>query len=69
MSGKPTDVLRSWVDAFNRADVEAFADLYREDAVSHQVIDDPVTGRGAIREMFAVEFAAAEMTCLVEFFF
>ena len=66
MSEKPTDVLRSWVEAFNRADVEALANLYHEDAVNHQVMDDPVNGRGAICEMFEREFAAAEMTCMVE---
>ena len=69
MSEKPTDVLRSWVEAFNRADVEALANLYHEDAVNHQVMDDPVNGRGAICEMFEREFAAAEMTCMVEKFF
>jgi quinol monooxygenase YgiN/limonene-1,2-epoxide hydrolase len=55
-----------WVDAFNRRDVDALAALYAEDAVNHQVMDAPVTGRAAIRAMFAAGFAAAEMVCIVE---
>ena len=63
---KPSDVVRAWVDAFNRADVEGLAALYAEDAVNHQVPESPVEGRAAIRAMFEAEFAQAEMVCLVE---
>jgi limonene-1,2-epoxide hydrolase len=63
---RPKDVVRTWVDAFNRADVDALARLYAEDAVNHQVVFEPVNGRAAIKDMFAREFARAEMTCLVE---
>ena len=49
---RPKDVVRTWVDAFNRADVDALASLYADDAVNHQVVFDPVNGRTAIREMF-----------------
>ena len=63
---RPSKVVRTWVDAFIRADVEALANIYREDAVSHQVAESTVWGRGAIREMFAAEFARAEMMCIVE---
>jgi hypothetical protein len=62
----PRDVVQRWVGAFNRADVDLLASLYEEHAVNHQVVTDPVEGREAIREMFAREFAAAEMTCIVE---
>jgi limonene-1,2-epoxide hydrolase len=65
----PRDVVRAWVDAFNRADVEALAALYRDNAVNHQVALSPVEGRRAIREMFAREFHAAEMVCIVEHIF
>lgn len=41
------------------------AGLYAEDAVNHQVIREPVVGRDAIREMFAREFARAEMVCQI----
>src|SRR5262249_14016795 len=53
-------------DAFNRADAEALAALYAEDATNHQVALEPVHGRAAIRRMFASEFARATMVCLVE---
>lgn len=34
--------------------------------MNHQVANDPVCGRAAIREMFIGEFAAAKMVCIVE---
>jgi hypothetical protein len=63
---RPKAVVLSWVDAFNRADPDALAELYAEDAVNHQVAEAPVQGRAAIRRMFAAGFATAKMTCLVE---
>jgi limonene-1,2-epoxide hydrolase len=63
---KPKDVVRAWVDAFNRADVEALTSFYHEGAINHQVAEAPVEGRDAIREMFATAFATAAMVCLVE---
>lgn len=62
----PKDIVRVWVEAFNRADVEGLAALYAEPAVNHQVAEAPVEGRAAIREMFAREFARATMVCIVE---
>lgn len=61
-----TEVVSAWVERFNAADADGLAELYHEDAVNHQVTQDPVVGREAIREMFAREFAAADMVCLVE---
>ncbi len=63
---RPREVVRAWVDAFNRADVEALAALYAEDATNHQVMWEPIEGRDAIREMFRREFARADMVCIVE---
>jgi ketosteroid isomerase-like protein len=63
---EPRDVVQAWVDAFNRADVEALAAFYREDATNHQVAEEPVVGRAAIREMFANGFANATMVCIPE---
>jgi ketosteroid isomerase-like protein len=60
------EIVRAWVDAFNRADVEGLASLYHPDAVNHQVALEPVEGREAIRAMFAREFGAAKMVCIVE---
>lgn len=62
----PAELIRKWVELFNRADAEALAELYAEDAVNHQVANDPVIGRKAITEMFRKEFATAEMVCLIE---
>jgi hypothetical protein len=62
----PKDVVKTWVDAFNRADVDGLAALYADGAVNHQVAEEPVEGRGAIRAMFAREFARASMVCIVE---
>lgn len=63
---RPREVVQDWVAAFNRGDAEALAALYTEDAVNHQVVQEPVEGREAIRAMFRREFAAAEMECIVE---
>lgn len=63
---QPRHLVQAWVDAFNRADVDALADFYAEDAINHQVAESPVQGREAIRRMFADGFAAAKMVCIVE---
>lgn len=63
---RPRDILIAWIDAFNRADADALADFYAEDAINHQVANEPVVGKAAIRQMFAEEFARADMVCIVE---
>lgn len=63
---QPRDVVRTWVDAFNRADVDSLSALYVEDAVNHQAPESLVVGRDEIRKMFESEFARAEMVCIVE---
>jgi len=62
----PKEVVQAWVDAFNRADVEALGELYAEGATNHQVMWEPLKGRSAIRDMLRNEFNRAEMTCIVE---
>ncbi len=62
----PKDVLQKFVQAFNHADVDVLASLYSDDAVNHQVAEQPVKGREAIRQMFVDSFAQADMTCIVE---
>ncbi len=62
----PKQLVEEWVRRFNAGDADALSELYAEDAVNHQVTQDPVEGRDAIRSMFRAEFAAADMTCLVE---
>jgi limonene-1,2-epoxide hydrolase len=63
---KPSEVLKRWVDAFNKADVNALAKLYDENAINHQVANEPVVGKAAITEMLRREFENAEMVCIVE---
>ena len=63
---RPKEVVQEFVRAFNVADADALAILYSDDAINHQVAEQPIEGREAIRKMFADEFARAEMTCIVE---
>jgi limonene-1,2-epoxide hydrolase len=60
------DVVTAWVEAFNRADADALAELYWDEAVNHQVAEEAVEGREAIRDMFVREFATAKMVCIPE---
>ena len=62
----PQDTVRAWVDAFNAADADRLASFYAADAINHQVANAPVTGRDAIRAMFAAEFASADMVCIID---
>ncbi|OCA75636.1 nuclear transport factor 2 family protein [Chryseobacterium arthrosphaerae] len=62
----PKEVLKEWIDNFNAADAAGIAELYAEDAVNHQVSNEPVVGKAAIYEMFVNEFATAKMVCNVE---
>jgi limonene-1,2-epoxide hydrolase len=62
----PREVVEEWVRRFNAADADAIAELYSDDATNHQVVQEPVVGKAAIREMFRREFAAAKMTCIPE---
>ncbi len=62
----PKEVVLKFAELFNSASADALAELYAEDAVNHQVANEPVIGREAIRAMFQREFAAAEMVCIVE---
>ena len=63
---RPKEVVCKWVDAFNSHDVEVIISLYHDDAVNHQVANNPVVGKEAIRDMFADEFATADMTAIIE---
>lgn len=69
MGMQPRDVVKAWVESFNRADVESLSALYTENAVNHQAPESPVEGRDEIRRMFESEFARAEMVCIVEHIF
>lgn len=62
----PVEVLRQWIEAFNKADSTSLAGLYTENAINHQVANEPVVGRAAIKAMFEKEFADAKMVCIPE---
>lgn len=62
----PRGLIAVWVELFNAADAEGLPCLYAEDAVNHQVPDEPVHGRVNIRRMFQEEFANFNMETLVE---
>lgn len=63
---QPKELVERWVEAFNRGDSETLASYYDDKAVNHQLPEQPVSGREAIRQMFRREFAQAPMVCLVE---
>jgi limonene-1,2-epoxide hydrolase len=62
----PKELIKKWVDTFNEADAEMLSSLYSDEAINHQVSNEPVKGKAAIREMFKTEFANAQMTCIIE---
>jgi ketosteroid isomerase-like protein len=62
----PKAIVERWIELFNAGDADGLAALYHDDAVNHQVNQEPIRGRQAIRDMFQREFARAEMTCITE---
>ena len=63
---RPREVVKTWIDAFNRADASALAALYHPDATNYQVAESPVIGRESIREMFLAAFKLTKMVCIPE---
>lgn len=63
---KPKQLTEKWVTIFNSANAEALAELYHEDAINHQVANNPVEGKDAIKQMFTDEFNTADMVCIIE---
>ena len=62
----PKEILEKWIEAFNSADTETISNLYSENAINHQVANEPVIGKEAIKKMFADEFTNADMVCIPE---
>lgn len=60
----PKQLVNQWIEIFNEGNADQLAELYHTDAINHQVANDPVEGKSAIRAMFAAEFEAANMTCI-----
>jgi hypothetical protein len=42
----PRQVVEEWIRLFNAADADAIAELYREDATNHQVVQEPAVASG-----------------------
>lgn len=63
---EPKKVVELWVAAFNEGDANKIASFYTEDAINHQVANEPVEGKKAIYQMFADEFANAEIVSIIE---
>ena len=63
---KPKELVEKWVELFNNADVNGLAELYHEDAINHQVANEPILGKEAIKTILTEEFVTAEMTCILE---
>jgi limonene-1,2-epoxide hydrolase len=61
-----TELIEAWVAAFNAGDAATMSSFYADDAINHQVANEPVIGKSAITEMFANEFAGADMDCIIE---
>ncbi len=54
----PKEVLRAFHAAFVARDVEGLCALYADDAVNHQVAEEPLRGKDAIRRGFEEFFRA-----------
>ena len=62
----PKEIIKNWVEAFNDGNAEIISNFYADDAINHQVANEPVNGKEAIYEMFKTEFAQAKMVCIIE---
>lgn len=62
----PIEIVKIWIDAFNAKDAEKIAQLYSENAINHQVANEPIIGHDNIKAMFREEFSKFEMVCIVE---
>ena len=62
----PKEVVLKWIEAFNNADIAAMGNLYADDAVNHQVVNEPIQGKEAILDMFRSDFSKAKMVCIKE---
>lgn len=63
---RPKQLIENWVNLFNEGDPDRIAELYHEDAVNHQVANEPVEGKDNILSMFKDEFGSADMHCIIE---
>ena len=63
---KPKELIKQWVSLFNQGDSDKLSELYHDDAVNHQVANEPVIGKENIHKMFSADFAQTKMVCIIE---
>lgn len=63
---KPKELVQKWIELFNEGNATSIAELYHTEAINHQVANEPIIGKAAIKKMFVAEFSQAEMTCIPE---
>ena len=63
---KNKELIQNWVKLFNDGNAEVIAEMYSDDAINHQVANEPIEGKTAIKQMFEKEFSEADMTCIIE---
>ena len=49
---KPKEIIEKWVELFNQGNSEKISELYHENAVNHQIANEPVEGKQNIYKMF-----------------
>jgi len=63
---KPNELIIKWVETFNKGNAQEIAEFYHEDAINHQIANEPVIGKKDILKMFENDFSQAEMVCIIE---
>lgn len=63
---KNKELIQNWVKLFNDGNAEVIAEMYSDDAINHQVANEAIEGKTAIKQMFEKEFSEADMTCIIE---
>ncbi len=62
----PKEIIINWVEIFNQGNAEQIGKLYHNDAVNHQVANEPIIGKQSISLMFEEEFSTNKMVCIIE---
>lgn len=63
---QPKELITKWVEIFNTGNAEQLSELYHDDAINHQVANEPINGKKEIKKNFLNEFSQVAMTCIVE---
>lgn len=62
----PREIVFEYVEAFNNVDIDKLTELYADEAINHQVLNDPIFGKEAIGKMFQRELVKTPLVCIVE---